>query len=1015
MKEKNVNRNITRLVVLSILVIFLTTSANSAFVNMSGDDDPPVAPLTQEYYEWEDNFDNEQNIDLTKSWGYVLSGGKVKMKNTCQFWTEPEWEKMMPIKITSSSTYANYALNLIVSYDPDMDQDFEDVRFKHEDAGNSFLSYWIEDYDYASEASFWVKIPSLPSGTSYLYMFYDNPAASYQGNYGNVFTEWAELYANDEQISYHGDVEGAWDSDVAFGNSQFLVAWEEGDPYWPAQGCLNFKQEIRASMYAPSGGDPIVFDKRIFRDDGYTYFRNENPSIAHGNSGTFFVAWEHYQPTNSIFNIINDITTMDIYGRTVTKSGSDFSLGSLQQICTVSDCQADANVQFNPDDDEFLVVWEDARDGQTDYNLWGRLYTASGSPVGNEVELNDDANSQCEPWIAYGDDVYFIVWEEGIHPAQGQFRIMGGIYDDNLNLITDFIVAQPSGWPSGSVDYNFPCVEYNENSDRFLVTWNDGDISSGDWYGNIYGKIYDSSGNIKVNQFTIRSGSFVRTDIVPYLSEAFFVSFDNNNRILGRLVSSEGDLYGGDVEVSTGSAADADWGNLATDGSKIFGTWEDERLTQPLPDAFGNMIYLNIPTGSGITITFEPEQEIILSAQVTSKKIQPTNLDHWYQFQVAFTDTVTFDILDSTGSQILIHNADNGEDLQSISPTQHPAIRLQAHFTRTNPSYTPEMDWWKVLYEGIDLEPPVTRVGNVEGDHGIDPWFISECVTVWLTFEDYPPDTGSGVEYTYYTIDSGPAQIYNKDSGIPICSSEPNNWYGDWVVNFWSVDYAGNVEDKTQPQNYRTIYIDARKPECWITSPTEEAEVETPFDVVADATDNAGVQRVDFDIEPFSQRPGLPWSDYIPPYIWTCDEKPVGNYGNPLKQGVLVQIRATAYDESGQYWIHEIFVNILNWNARSRVSIYNFRQILDSLNLGLVMDNTLTITMTNPENADSVKFVAKRIVTGKETAIWDNDLSNGGIAKFNIPTGLYKISATTYNGDEVVESNLLSRVFFINR
>ncbi|MCK4995666.1 MAG: hypothetical protein KAR55_02155, partial [Thermoplasmatales archaeon] len=96
MKGKNVNKKITRLVVLSILVIFLTTSANSAFVNNSGDDDPPVAPLGQNYYEWKDDFNNEQNIDISKSWGYELSGGKAKMKYTCSFWTEPEWEKMMP-------------------------------------------------------------------------------------------------------------------------------------------------------------------------------------------------------------------------------------------------------------------------------------------------------------------------------------------------------------------------------------------------------------------------------------------------------------------------------------------------------------------------------------------------------------------------------------------------------------------------------------------------------------------------------------------------------------------------------------------------------------------------------------------------------------------------------------------------------------------------------------------------------------------------------------------------------
>lgn len=1028
MDETKINKNVLRLVVISICIIFLTTTANSAFIKtdpVNEDDyDPPIAPLDN-YYEWNDPFNNEQNIEISQSWGYVVEGGYAKMKNTYSVWTNPNWEKLVPITVTNNAgqTLSDYAINIDVNYDPDMDSDYEDIRFKHEDAGDSFLSYWIEEYD-SNDASVWVKIPTIPTGDSMLYLFYDNPSATSESNFGNVFDDWSEVWANDEQISYHADNEGSWDADVAYGNNQFLVAWEEGPAYWPPYS-FGFKQEIRASMYSPSGGDPIVFDKRIYKDDT-TYFRNENPSCAYGSGGTFFVAWEHYSPVAN-----PGATTMDIYARTVTKSGSDFTLGSVQHVCTDSNCQADPQVCFNSDNSHFLVVWEDAEDGMTDYKIYGRRYTASGSAVDSDkVLISSGSNPQCEPWAVYDsdDNVYFIVWEEGDEADVGPFRINGKIVNQNLGTVEGpFVVAQPDGWPTSSYDFNFPCVQYNGNSGLFLVTWNDCDISSGDWHGNIYGKIYDSDGSIVVDKFTIKGGSYVRTDIVPYLSDAFFVSYDNNNKVYGRLVSSEGQIYGTDVQLSASASADADWANLATDGSKIFVVWEDLRINYPppyndvYPDSFGNMHYLNVPDGSDIVLTWGQEKEMILTAQITSKKIQPANLDFWHQFLVDFTDTVTFDILDSSGNMVLIEDADDGEYLDVINPDLHPAIRIRAHFSRDDPSYTPTIDSWSILYAGIDTEPPVTTVDTIDGDRGIDPWFISECVTIWLKAIDYPEDTGSGIDFTYYTVDGGSPEIYDEGSGIHICSHEPD-WYDDWVVNFWSVDKQGNVEDKTKPQNSRTIYIDGRKPECWIYEPTEEAEVWVPFMVKATATDNAGVERVDFDIEPFSQRPNLPWSDFVPPWEWECNEKNMargififGEENPPLPTtGVNVQVRATAYDASGQYWIHEIFVNIQNWNARSRVFVFNHRPLLEALGIGLVVDKTLKISMEKLSDADEVKFIATSIFTGKQVSKTDNDLSNGGSASLDIPTGFYKITVNTYLEGKQTDSRVVARVLYIN-
>jgi len=66
---------------------------------------------------------------------------------------------------------------------------------------------------------------------------------------------------------------------------------------------------------------------------------------------------------------------------------------------------------------------------------------------------------------------------------------------------------------------------------------------------------------------------------------------------------------------------------------------------------------------------------------------------------------------------------------------------------------------------------------------------------------------------------------------------------------------------------------------------------------------------VEFDIEPFGQRPGLPYVDTTPPYQWTCDIEP--------EKGTNLMIRAQVYDSSGQSWIDEHWVYINNMGGES--------------------------------------------------------------------------------------------------
>lgn len=657
---------------------------------------------------WEDNFNDGSKIDPSPPGdgmtdNYEVGGGVAYMAHTYETWDDVDYTKMKVIDVTNSAgqTLSGYALEMTINYDSDMQSDYDDLRFKHEDDPYNYLDYWIESYT-SSSAIVWVKIPSLPIGTSEIHMFYGNPDATSQSDFAGVFSDWDAVWStDDEKITNHADNEGTWDPDVCYGGSEFLVAWEEGQAYYPPW-TWGFKQEIRGSMYTPSG-TKVVDDELIYKDSTL-YYRNENPSCAYGG-GKFFIAWERY---DTVAN--PSASTMNIRARTLQKSGSTFSLGSVIDVCSATSVQADANVEYDSVNNRFLVVWEDARLGTSNYNIYGKLYDTNGNQIGGEKTISSATYSQCEPWVAFDpiNKRYMIVWEEGETPDNGPFDIYMGLFDENVSIIGS---AQKIADGSTSTDYNFPCVFYNAETHEYLVTWNDGDISGGTWYGNIWGRILDSSGNTVKNNFEICSGNYIRTDITTYpmadFDDPYLVTFDDNGDVYGTFISADGNAGGSTFKLSVSSDVDGDWANIDIYNGKVFVAWEDIRVDYPsqydfFPDVFGNIWELSTNFGLSVSYSVGPEISQVLLAHITSIQITKPSSDYWDEFNAIYTGSgIQFSILHGTTGNVLIDDIDPGDSISDLSTT---TIRLMATFSRNIPSSTPELDQWSVNW--IDNDPP---------------------------------------------------------------------------------------------------------------------------------------------------------------------------------------------------------------------------------------------------------------------------------------------------------------------
>ena len=104
---------------------------------------------------------------------------------------DPGWSKKAPIHInnTGGGALSYYQVNLNITYDSDMNNNFSDLRVKNETAG-VFVPYWIEDKSDGSWCNLWFNATSIPTSSwcnDTYYLYYGDVAASSGSNITTTF------------------------------------------------------------------------------------------------------------------------------------------------------------------------------------------------------------------------------------------------------------------------------------------------------------------------------------------------------------------------------------------------------------------------------------------------------------------------------------------------------------------------------------------------------------------------------------------------------------------------------------------------------------------------------------------------------------------------------------------------------------------------------------------------------------------------------------------------------------
>ena len=109
-------------------------------------------------------------------------------------WWDEKWfyRKSIPVTNSSGSNLTDFQIKILNNYDlsPDItagkiQTDLDDLRFTS--ANGEVLNYWIED-NTNNSVDVWIKLPSIPTTSTTVYMYYGNPSATAYDNLSGLVT-----------------------------------------------------------------------------------------------------------------------------------------------------------------------------------------------------------------------------------------------------------------------------------------------------------------------------------------------------------------------------------------------------------------------------------------------------------------------------------------------------------------------------------------------------------------------------------------------------------------------------------------------------------------------------------------------------------------------------------------------------------------------------------------------------------------------------------------------------------
>ncbi len=150
----------------------------------------------------------------------------------------------------------------------------------------------------------------------------------------------------------------------------------------------------------------------------------------------------------------------DIYGQLVSAHGE--MLGENLPISTSEGVQCFPEVAFGQPDNDYLVVWQDYRNAAiTAFDIYGQRVAGNGAMKGHNFLITRASSDQSYPSLGFNDldDQYLVVWQDARHYNTLLWQIYGGLLED----IAVSLEGSSKASPGSNIEYT---ISYRNESKR---------------------------------------------------------------------------------------------------------------------------------------------------------------------------------------------------------------------------------------------------------------------------------------------------------------------------------------------------------------------------------------------------------------------------------------------------------------------------------------------------------------------------------------------------------------------
>lgn len=313
----------------------------------------------------------------------------------------------------------------------------------------------------------------------------------------------------------------------------------------------------------------------------------------------------------------------DIYGQRVRHDGS--LVGTNFVVSNASNDQTDVVAAYNATQNQYLVVWQDCRNSATLTDIYGQFVGHDGKLIGANFVVSKHPANSYEPSVAYnsGDDEFLVVWEDDRSATVGDFNIYGQRVSATGNLLgSEFPISIAPN------SQNHPEADYNALGKTYLVVWQDrrNSVTSEE---DVYGQLVKNTGALAGGNFAISIASAFQGGQLSVASEAqsFLVSFDDTRNlsttggdIYAQRVSAAGGLQGNNFAVSDHKTIQS-WSSVAHASKDLsyLVVWQDWRNKNTTgTDIYGQHLAID-----GTLVQTASNKNFLISVPAVSGKLKP--------------------------------------------------------------------------------------------------------------------------------------------------------------------------------------------------------------------------------------------------------------------------------------------------------------------------------------------------------------------------------------------------------